>query len=89
MNFKDANNTYFISFLQPSGHHPPNCLRSILSLLSTMNISTGGFFKMPRYYRRYRRREGRPENDNSALESLSELEEVNESTSDSLKFDDI
>ena len=54
-----------------------------------MNISTGGFFKMPRYYRRYRRREGRPENDNSALESLSELEEVNESPSHSLKFDDI
>ena len=44
---------------------------------------------MPRYYRRYRRREGRPEKDNSTLESLSELEEVNESTCDSLKFDDI
>ena len=49
----------------------------VLSLLSNVNISTPGFFKMPKYYRSCRGGVGRS-SDNSTLESLSELEEMRE-----------
>lgn len=55
--------------------------------MSSWNITTSGFFRIPKYYRKNSRSNGGGSSTgNSTLESLSEMEEIDEYEPDKIKF---